>query len=136
MEKAQLYTAEEAIDRVQIWSMTNENIKINMTSIKVWRMNYPHNCFALDLTNNTEVEQKGVKQMYFYFPVMENTSVSILLKGKSLACNREIKANQFFSSGDDVTLPNLGERVIYIVVFSSIFGVSRFDKNHNTRSRL
>ena len=109
VEKVTLHTAEEAIDSIEILSMANDWIYINMTSVKIWRMNFPDNCFTLDLSNNTEVEQRGVKQMFFMFPVMENTSVSILLQGNSLACNREIKAHKFYSAGSDVELKNLGE---------------------------
>ena len=89
--------------------MDNDLFWISLASVSLWRMNYPFNCFTLDLTNNTEVTEKGIKILSIILPMIKNTSVSILPQGKDWACNREINSNQFFSSGANINLENLGE---------------------------
>ena len=59
VEKAQLYTAEDVINNIHFSSRANKYINVNLKSVKVWRMNYPYNCFALDLTDYTEAQQQG-----------------------------------------------------------------------------
>ena len=108
LKKAQLYKTEDVLDEIRFYSNGNEHITINLTSVKLLRINYPFNCFTLDLTNNTDVQRKGVKQLFYIFPIIENSSVSVLPQGKSLVCNREIKAHKLFSSGADLKLINLG----------------------------
>ena len=111
VKKAQLYTAEKAIHEVYFKSMTDEKVFIELSLVNIWRMNYPYNCFTLDLTNNTKVQKNGLKTMTFHFKRNENTSVRIFTQGKSLACNRDIKEHQFYSSGDHIVLKNLGMQI-------------------------
>ena len=109
LEKATLHTLEQALTEVSIWSMENTYINISLDSIKIWRLNYPYNCYTLDLTNNREVKEKGVKQLFLVLPLLANSSLEVLLQGNSLASNREIKDHRFYSSGEDITLEDLGE---------------------------
>jgi hypothetical protein len=111
--KVALYTAEEVLTNLSIFTFSNEWIDPSLEELKedlkLWRMNYPYNCFTLDLTNNSKVVEKGVKQMFLTFPA--NLSVEVLLQGKNMACNRDIKYHKFYSSGDNVRLDNLGHTV-------------------------
>ena len=117
VEKVQLHTVREVIERIRVYSMDNDWFNIILTSVSLWRMNYPFNCFTLDLTNNTEVKEKGIRKIRIQFPMIQNTSVSILPQGKDWACNREINSNQFFSSGANINLENLGEMKYLICIF-------------------
>ena len=117
MEKVQLHTVREVIDGIRVYSMKNDLFWISLASVSLWRINYPFNCFTLDLTNNTEVKEKGIRKIRIQFPMIQNTSVSILPQGKDWACNREINSNQFFSSGANVNLENLGEMKYLICLF-------------------
>ena len=89
--------------------MTAEDFYISLDSVKIWLMNYPYNCFTLDLSNNTMVKKKGIKQIFLHFPILDNYSAEIYLQGKSLACNREIKSHKFFFSGPVIKLLDLGK---------------------------
>ena len=97
---------------MKVWSMTNQWFNISMDSVKVWRLNFPHNCYSLDLTNNRDVHEKGVKQLFLDFLILKNYSVEILLEGQSLAGFRIIKAHRSQSTGDAIRLENLGESII------------------------
>ena len=94
--------------RINVWALSNEYYTIPIKYAKVWRANFPFNCFTLDLSGNEEVEEKGVKQIFFYFHPMNGTSAEILLGDKTLTCSREIKDNKFYFSGPSLELEDLG----------------------------
>ena len=49
--------------------------------------------------------------VFFNFPLLENTSMELLLKGASMIGDREIKAHKFYSSGAVIKLENLGKPI-------------------------
>ena len=107
--KVTLHNPEQVFALIEVWSMANTWIDISIDSVELWRLNFPYNCYTLNLSKNHEVREKGVKQVFFNFPIMENTSMELLLKGASLTCDREIKNHKFYSSGADIKLENLGK---------------------------
>ena len=113
VDEISLHTVDKVIKDIWVWSMTNERFNVSLTSVKVWRLNFPYNCYSLDLTNSSDVTEKGVKQLFLNFYIIENYSVEILLEGESLAGYRMIKAHRFQSTGDSIRLANLGENFIF-----------------------
>ena len=104
--------------------MTNEYFNVSLKSVKLWRLNFPSNCYSLDLTNNRDVREKGVKQLFLNFYILENYSVDIFPEGQSLASYRMIKAHRSQSSGDAIGLDDLGWTIYYylaeiILIFRS-----------------
>ena len=61
------------------------------------------------LSQNKEVREKGVKQIFFHFHTLKDQSVELLLIDKSLDSNRDIKKNRFYFSGSPVDIKNLGK---------------------------
>ena len=111
VSKLTLHNPKEVIEKIKIWSLANEWIYISVDSVELWRLNSPYNCYTLNLSQNQEVREKGVKQVFIYFPLLENTSMELLLKGASMICDREIKAHKFYSSGAVIKLENLGKQI-------------------------
>ena len=109
IRKVTLHNPEQVISSIDVWSMANTWISISIDSVELWRLNSPYNCYTLNLSKNHEVQEKGVKQVFFTFPLMENTSMELLLKGASMICNREIKNHKFYSSGADIKLERSGK---------------------------
>ena len=98
--------------------MTNEFLKTKLiNSIAVQRPNYPSNCFTLDVSEHDEIRMFGLRQMFFYFRVKKNTSVSLFIEGKGISCTRNIKANKFFFSGNNIELESLGEEDLVEGIF-------------------
>ena len=81
--------------------------------MKVGRPNYPYNCFTLDLSHNKNIGDKGLKQIFFAFKIIPNTSVEVLVQDKKLSCFRNIENNIFYFSGKMLKLENLGDLKIY-----------------------
>ena len=95
--------------RINVWALSNEWYTIPIEYATVWRPNYPYNCFTLDLSDNKEVKEKGLKQIFFYFHSINGTSAEILLGDKTLTCSREIKDNKFYFSGPSLEVEDLGK---------------------------
>ena len=102
---------------VSIYSMTQEDIDISLDDhVKVQRVNFPDNCFTLDITNNSDVREKGIRQLYINFYNTKNSAVEVLVQGYSLVCDRIIKEHNFYSSGDQMTIDEfVGTTKRYIV---------------------
>ena len=52
------------------------------------RVNYPHNCHTLDLSKNSEVEEKGLQRIWFEFENLtkaSNASIELHLQGYNWA---------------------------------------------------
>ena len=74
------HTVDKVMNGMKLRSMTNEEVIVTLYSVKVWRLNLPNNCYSLDLSNNMDAREKGVKQLF-----LSCVSVGILLEGQSLA---------------------------------------------------
>ena len=110
VEQVSLHTVDKVMRGIKVKSMTNKKFPVSLDSVKVWRLNFPDNCYSLDLTNNREVREKGIKQLILDFYILKNYSVEILLEGQSLAGYRMIKAHRSQSMGDAIRLDDLGEK--------------------------
>ena len=73
--------------------------KIPLTSFELRRPNFPLNCFTLDISQHSGIKKEGLKQIFFYFLPIMNTTVEILLEDKRVSCSRPIKENKFYFSG-------------------------------------
>ena len=94
--------------RIRVWSHSNEWLDVPLSSVRIYRPNFPFNCFTLDLSQNSDIKEKGLKQIFFYFHSLAGTFMEMLIEDKSLACTREIKENKFYSSGPNIELKDLG----------------------------
>ena len=112
VKQIRLHTMEQVMRGISVWSRTNEVFKVSLDSVKVWRLNFPYNCYSLDITNNRDVKEKGVKALFLKFNILEKYSVEVFLEGQSLASYRMIMDHRFQSSGDAITLVDLGKLIL------------------------
>ena len=94
---------------MDVWTRNESILTIPLNSIIVEQANYPDNCYTLDLSNNEDIKEKGLKEIDFKFKPIADISVDLMVEGKTLACNREIKNNIFYFSGPDIKLKDLGK---------------------------
>ena len=80
--------------------------QLDVTSlVQQRRVNYPNNCYTLDLSNNTEVMEKGIKTLLVEFNNSKKrnlTMVQLKVEGSSLSCARDIFDHMFYASGDPI----------------------------------
>ena len=83
---------------LEMYTMTDEVFNLSLDHVLLARPNYPHNCFTLDLTNNTIVKERGLKQVYLAFCDLDK-QFEVHPQGCNLYTDRNIKAHNFYSSG-------------------------------------
>ena len=94
------HTPEDVIEDAHVWTTEREHVTIPIDQFRVSRVNYPHNCYTLDLFNLTEEHE--VKELFIQFHNLENKSAEVLLRDTSTDCNREVKDHSFSSTGDAI----------------------------------
>ena len=98
---------EEVISSIWIDFKTEPPLNIssesvtNLVSLK--RVNYPHNCYTLDLSSVAELRHESIKTIFISFKSGNIEKVQISLKGRTLASNREIYDNTFHTKGDTIS---------------------------------
>jgi hypothetical protein len=116
-------SVEEVLTRVRTHSLEslgeiiygieiNDKYSVNMTAnMHLRSINFPDNCYLLDLYNNGYVAQNEIVDLVFYFYTVENYSVEIQTQGRSMASKRNLKDETFFSSGEPIRLASLAGTV-------------------------
>ena len=106
-KKVRNHIVEEVISSIWIDFKTEPPLNIssesvtNLVSLK--RVNYPHNCYTLDLSSVAELRHESIKTIFISFKSGNIEKVQISLKGRTLASNREIYDNTFHTKGDTIS---------------------------------
>jgi hypothetical protein len=98
------HTVEEVVKGVMVLGRDDTYVSINISDVRLRRVNFPDNCYTLDIASNPGVKEHGVKELLIGFTALENRSVEVQVQGSSLACDRNIKAHRFYSEGDKIRL--------------------------------
>ena len=91
--------------RIYVWTTDEYAVDIPLESLDSGRVTYPYNCQNLDLSTVKEMKNKGVEDLYIELSEMngmEQYSVEVRLKGRTLKSNRDIKEHHFYSSGSNI----------------------------------
>ena len=94
-------------------------------------MNFPHNCFTLDITNNNDIKEKGIQGLNIFFKDVPNmTRIDVNIQGASLSCHRDIMDQSFSASGQRVQLKKMGTSYTYAVkIKQNVFVEEDLTKN-------
>ena len=104
----------------------------NLSSDQLYqsRPNYPHNCYTLDISNQTR--GKLIQTLYFYLKSPNRERVQVLVQGKGIETNRDVYDNMLLASGDALeTGP--GSMTKYVLKIHQKFYVEE-DKSKNCRN--
>ena len=71
--KVSMFTPEDIIQSINI-ELNDGKVKLNHSHVFLLRVNYPLNCFTLNLTGFPTVKEKGIKTMTFSFKLATNLS--------------------------------------------------------------
>jgi hypothetical protein len=113
--KVRSHVMREIIRRIDIQLVNLEWIRINVSDATLKRVNFPDNCYTLDITENPDVKENGIWKMRLYFAKKLNSSVLITVAGDSLACDRIIGVHGFYSTGDTIEKHNDGMITEYLL---------------------
>ena len=108
LEKAMTkYEIEEIVREVKFFTMYNEDIPVSAKDdIVLKRINYPGNCYTLDVTQIYNVSGKGIRKMFMRFGDISSMSVKVSVLGKSLDSRKSIRSNSFYSKGVSIRPEN------------------------------
>jgi hypothetical protein len=106
------HTIDDVIESIYFYKKDGSSFYINTT--EVHRMlNYPDNCYTLDLTNNADVKEGDLVELFIHFGDID--TVEVFIQGTSLACDRIIKDHRLYSSGDRIRWDGMVDRRNYVV---------------------
>jgi hypothetical protein len=114
LRKVRAHTVEEVISQIELYGIDDVDYSIHLSNVHLGRVNYQDNCYTLDIASNADVKEHGVKQLYITFKSLESRSVAVYIKGRSISCDRNIKAHLLYSEGADILLQktNLTRRFV------------------------
>ena len=112
LESVTLHSVESVVSSVEISTVTGGNFELPIKDyVSLPRVNFPDNCYTLDLSDNKDIQTSGISQLFINLKA--GTDISI--EGSSQSCNRQLKAQTFYSSGDMITQLKAGEGRQYMV---------------------
>ena len=77
VSKVSSFNPEDIIKRIDI-KLNSDKVTLNHTHVFMQRVNYPLNCFTLDLTKYPEISKIGLRDLTFFFkPARNLTRVEI-----------------------------------------------------------
>ena len=99
-EKVRSHKVEDVIQEIVIDFNRDDRLYLPLKQTNLPRVNYPHNCYTLDLSSVPGIQNKSIKTLGFLFKSKNVEKVQMSLHGNTLATNREIFDNSFHAKGD------------------------------------
>ena len=106
MHKVRGHRKNDVFEQVRADLLNGE--QLNVTDyVEEGRVNYPNNCYDLDLSSSMEVQEGGINTLLIWFSrswnwSSEESGVQIEIKGGTLSCGRSIFDHTFYSTGDTI----------------------------------
>jgi hypothetical protein len=107
------HTVGQVIRKLGLKTNSGEWINMTISNIHLAMLNYPDNCYTLNLAKIVNLKN-DINMLKIYFQNVTNRSVTILVEGSSLACDRIINIHRTFSTGDNIKMER-GMRKQYVV---------------------
>ena len=117
LEKVRNHVVTDVIEEVYVWTAKREHITIPIENLGLARVNYPQNCYSLDLFNFTQ--EYEVIELFIGFKNLENKTAEVMLRDTNVVCNREVKDHSFYSTGESIKLTEGQVSMAYMVEISS-----------------
>ena len=103
-KKVRNHILEEVISSIWMDFDTEDSSYLSSKHVTLGRVNYPHNCYRLDLSSVTQMRHESIKTLGISFKSGNLEKVQISLQGITLATNRDIFDNSFYTRGDKITV--------------------------------
>ena len=111
------YSVEDIIQKVIVVNTENEQSEVDLEKIHVRKVNYPSNCFTLDLSKEPLLNESAIKILRINFHNdKEAVSTEVQLVGKNIFTERNINRLSIFSSGDRILTKNGSLRSYFVSI--------------------
>ena len=99
--KVSSFAPEDVIEKIYLDFESGARFFLNHSHVYLARVNFPLNCFSLNLTKYPEVKNNQIQTLSFRFNGRKNiTSIQINAQGRHLMSHRDLFHNSFYSTGD------------------------------------
>ena len=102
--KVRNHKMEDVVQDIVVDFRTEERLYLPLTQLSLNRVNYPQNCYTLDLSIVSEKRKEGIKTLGLVFKSSNIGKVQISLKGNGQQTNREVYDNSFYARGDTISV--------------------------------
>ena len=104
LDKVRKHKVEDIVKFIQFDFTSIDNEKSLNVSAHLTRVNYPQNCYSVNLTQigKASAAEGSVKMLKMAFKTEKIKSVSINLQSRTLTSNREMYDNAFYTKGDPI----------------------------------
>ena len=100
-QKVSSYTPKDVITKIYVDFESGKRFFLNHSHVQLERVNFPLNCFNLNITKHPEVRNRQIQAISFRFNGQKNiTSVQIIPQGKHLISYRDFYHYSLYSTGD------------------------------------
>ena len=103
-KKVRNHVVEEVVRSIWVDLKTGEWLPVPLKHVTLRRVNFPYNCYTLDLSSLTQLRSESIKTLHINFNSGNLEKVRISIQGRTLASNREIFDNSFYNKGDKITV--------------------------------
>ena len=135
-KKVRNHVVEEVISSIWVDFKTEKGFYLPLKYVTLKRVNYPQNCYTLDLSSVNQSRDESIKTLGIVFKSgkleKKLEKVQISLQGITLATNREIFDNSFYSKGDKITVTPERIRKYAVEISKNVY--LEEDKNKNCRN--
>ena len=113
------HNIEDIINWSVVWFSSGRHQNLSLQQYHLaGRVNYPHNCFRLNLTFLNELREERINTLEINFNTSKTERIQLDLHGGSLMANRDIHDDTFGATGDAIVVAKKGTYNKYAVEIS------------------
>ena len=102
--KVSSFAPEDVIGKIDLRFESGARLWLNHSHVYLARVNYPLNCFSLNLAKFPEVKNNRIQALTLRFngEGKNITSIQVNTRGRNLVSHRDLFHNSFYSTGDAI----------------------------------
>ena len=101
LDKVRNHKVEDVVKKIR-FDFKNKTSGTLVVPAQLNRVNYPQNCYTVNLTEVDKARKEIVKTLWIDFKAEKTKEVTIHLQGRTLAAKRDVYDNKFYTKGDEM----------------------------------
>ena len=101
LDKVRNHKVEDVVKRIR-FDFKNKTSGTLVVPAQLNRVNYPQNCYTINLTEVDKARKETVKTLWIDFKAEKTNKVTIHLQGRTLSAKRDVYDNTFYTKGDEM----------------------------------
>ena len=131
LDKVRNHKVDDVIKGIS-FNFENETLDDILVTAHLNRVNYPQNCYTVNLTKLNKARRETMKTLWMYFKRGKTKKITIHLQGRTLATNRDVFDNTYNTVGDEIFVESGKSRKYAVGISKNIY--LEEDKSKNCRN--